>query len=96
MCVEQNADYLEYRMQLIAQFSDYGCMTNTDCVAFYIQNGCDHSCLLTVTGARRAVIDGLNNYAISNCDETCFQNPKPDCGDPPVPFCFNGVCSIVK
>lgn len=95
-CQQENADYLSYRADLIAQFSSFGCMQASDCVAFYIQNACDHSCLLTVTGARRAVIDGLNNYAIGNCREACFQSPKPDCGEPPPPVCASGHCAVIK
>jgi hypothetical protein len=91
-CEQQSADYLLYRTELIAQFSSYTCVANTDCIAFYIQNSCSDACLLTVTGARRAVIDGLNNYATSNCNEACLANPKPSCGDPPLPACREGVC----
>lgn len=95
-CLQQKEDYLSYRSALIEQFSSYGCKQDTDCVAFYIQNSCDNACRLTITGARRAVIDGLNNYATSNCNEGCFPDPKPDCGDPPIPFCLDGLCTAVR
>ena len=96
VCLQENTDYLTYRENLIAQYSSFGCMQASDCVAFYIQNACDHSCLLTVTGARRAVIDGLNNYATGSCNDACFSDPKPNCGDPPAPICSLGRCAIVK
>jgi hypothetical protein len=71
-------------------------MQASDCLAFYIQNGCDDSCQLTVTGARRAVIDGLNNYATSSCNDSCFPYPKPDCGAAPAAVCSYGHCATIK
>jgi hypothetical protein len=95
-CELQTEAYLAYRDELIAKYSSFGCMQASDCLAFYIQNKCDDSCMLTVTGARRAVVDGLNNYATGSCNDTCFPYPKPDCGLPPPTVCSNGRCGIVK
>ncbi|HEX2871262.1 MAG TPA: hypothetical protein VHP33_08400 [Polyangiaceae bacterium] len=95
-CELQTEAYVAYRDELIARYSSFGCMQASDCLVFYIQNRCDDSCQLTVTGARRAVIDGLNNYATVSCNDTCFPYPKPDCGVPPAAVCSNGRCEVVK
>lgn len=95
-CQRQTDAYLSYRAELIMRFSSFTCTVDTDCVAFYLQNSCDDSCALTVTAARRAVVDGLNNYATSNCNPACFSDPKPNCGDTPAPFCADGHCLFVK
>lgn len=96
ICQAQGDAYFQLRQNLIAKFSSFACMQDADCVVFYNQNSCDNSCALTTTAARRGLIDGLNNYAISNCNAECLPSPTPDCGAPPPPNCSNGRCEIVK
>jgi hypothetical protein len=95
-CQVQKQSYADYREQLVAKFSVVGCNQDSDCVAFYNQTSCDSSCVLTTTGAKRAVVDGLNNFALSNCSSYCLPDVKQDCGDPPPPHCSDGNCEVLR
>ena len=95
-CVAQQQAYADYREQLIAQFSSFACAQDSDCVVFYNQTSCDSSCVLTTTAARRGLIDGLNNFAVSNCSSDCQTVPAPLCGPPPPPHCAMGRCQLVR
>lgn len=95
-CRVQKQNYADYREQLVAQYSAFGCAQDSDCVVFYNQTACDSSCVLTTTAAKRAVVDGLNNFALGNCNSYCLPNPKPNCGDPPPPHCANGQCQVIQ
>ena len=95
-CLIQKQNYADYREQLVAQFSVFVCSQDSDCVVFYNQTSCDSSCVLTTTGAKRAVVDGLNNFALSNCSSYCLPDNQPNCGDPPPPHWSNGQCALLR
>lgn len=91
-CAVQLADYDDYRMQVLAEFSSFGCEVDGDCLAFYDQSACDPSCALHVTGAGRGVVDRLNNYETSNCAMDCWPQPWTSCPAPTKATCVAGRC----
>jgi hypothetical protein len=91
-CQRQQAAYLGYRQQLVEDFEPFGCQADVDCLSFYDRTTCDPVCTLISTGARRGLIDGLNTYAISNCNRECLVAPLPACPAPPPARCVMGRC----
>jgi hypothetical protein len=91
-CVAQFVSYGDYRSQVAAEFSSFGCTVDSDCLAFYDQSACDPSCVLLITGARRGVVDRLNNFETSNCATDCWPQPWTICPAATPPSCVSGQC----
>lgn len=93
-CEQQQQSYFQQRQQLIDEFASFGCMTDADCLTFYDQSPCDSSCSKVITtGARRAVVDGINLLAQRVCPEECLVYQKPACPVPPLAVCVGGRCA---
>lgn len=91
-CVEQTALYDDYRSQVMSEFADFPCTTDSDCRSYYFQSVCDPSCMLLTTAAHRGIVDRLNTFAAFNCDPECW--PKPWMSCPPVAavHCIAKLC----
>lgn len=92
VCINQFFAYGEYRKQAVAEFSSFGCMTDADCLSFYDQSACDTTCVLLKTGARRGLVDRLNNFETTSCAQECAPQPWNSCPPPPLPLCVSGSC----
>jgi hypothetical protein len=91
-CTAQFIDYGDYRSQVMVEFSTFGCKVDSDCLSFYDQSACDTSCVLLTTGARRGVIDRLNNFETTYCSQECSPQPWMMCPTPFTAHCVSGRC----
>jgi hypothetical protein len=93
VCEQQQQSYVLQRQQLIDQFASFGCTQDADCLTFYDQSPCDSSCSKVITtGARRAVVDGIDLLAHRVCSEECLVFQKPACPVPPTAVCVAEHC----
>ena len=92
LCLSQHADYVEYRAQVMAEFSSFPCMADADCLAFFDQSACDPSCVRLATAARRGVVDRLNNFETSGCAQECSPQPWLACPRATPSRCVSGRC----
>jgi hypothetical protein len=91
-CANQFIDYVDYRSQVMTEFSSYGCMIDSDCRNFYDQSACDPSCVPLLSSAHRGIIDRLNTFELLNCDLACSPQPWVACPLAPPAHCVSGSC----
>ena len=94
-CANQFSDYSEYRSQVVAEFSSFGCSADSDCRSFYDQSACDTSCVLLTSAAFRGILDRLNTFELLNCDLDCRPQPWLTCPASSAaapPHCVSGRC----
>jgi hypothetical protein len=92
-CEQQRAAYAVQRDQVIAQFADFKCMSDSDCVLTYDPSNCAMDCSFVIhTAAGRGVIDRLVILGQHTCTGVCVVPNPAGCQDLGPARCVTGQC----